>query len=90
MEAQLRSLPRDLEGIYDRILSCCTNRDDLKRFLLWLAFSNRPLGLAELSDVVTVDFTVDGPPTYQEDLRYFNYTNMLATCSGFVTRFEGI
>ncbi|KAF7984178.1 hypothetical protein HWV62_16862 [Athelia sp. TMB] len=90
VEAQLQSLPRDLEGIYDRILSRRTNRDDLKRFLLWLAFSNRPLGLAELSDVVTVDFALDGLPTYREDLRYFDCTNMLTTCSGFVTRFEGI
>ena len=90
MAAQLRSLPKSLDGVYEKILSCSTNKHDLKQFLLWLAFSKHPLEAEELADVVTVEFSSDDLPTYDVDLRYFDPTNMLVVCSGLVTRVEGI
>lgn len=86
----MRSLPKGLDGIYEKILSSSTSKNDLKQFLLWLAFSKRPLEAEELADVVTVDFSSEDLPTYEEDLRYFGPTSMLIVCSGFVTRFQGI
>ncbi|KAF7972884.1 hypothetical protein HWV62_16676 [Athelia sp. TMB] len=87
---QLRALPKGLDGVYEKILSRSTNKHDLKQFLLWLAFSKRPLEVEELADVVTVQFSSYDLPTYDVDLRYFDSTNVLVVCSGLVTRVEGI
>ncbi|KAF7979993.1 hypothetical protein HWV62_40082 [Athelia sp. TMB] len=86
VEAQLRSLPKDLEGIYEKILARSKNPHELRQFLLWLAFSNCPLEVEELADVIAIDSSAD-LPTYAEDLRYFCPTNTLVVCSGFVARF---
>ncbi|KAF7985911.1 hypothetical protein HWV62_43816 [Athelia sp. TMB] len=88
VEAQLRSLPKDLEGIYEKILARSKNPHELRQFLLWLAFSNRPLEVEELADVIAIDSSAD-LPSYAEDLRYFCPTNTLVVCSGFVVRFGG-
>lgn len=56
---------------------------------MWLAFSSRPLEPEELADVVTVDFSSNGLPSYDPDLRYFGTADMLITCSGFVAETEG-
>ncbi|KAF7980071.1 hypothetical protein HWV62_39860 [Athelia sp. TMB] len=85
VEAQLRSLPMGLDGIYERSLSRCTNPRDLKQFLLWLAFSTRPLSENELVDVIAVDFSTRSIPSFDEDLRYFNPADMMSLCSGLVT-----
>ena len=86
MDAQLRTLPKDLSGMYERSLSCSTNPRDLKQILVWLAFSSRPLTLQELAEVVTIDFsTSNDMPTYNSDLLFFSTTDILAFCTGFVT-----
>ncbi|KAF7976146.1 hypothetical protein HWV62_7453 [Athelia sp. TMB] len=89
VEVQLRSLPKDLDGVYERILLRSNNQHDLKQFLLWLAFSQRVLTVEELTDVITVDLSSGDLPWYEEDLRYFGPTDMLVTCSGFVTTSQG-
>ncbi|KZP03908.1 hypothetical protein FIBSPDRAFT_1055009, partial [Athelia psychrophila] len=90
VEAQLQTLPKDLDGMYERALLDHPNQVELKQFLMWLAFSIRPLMLQELADVVTVDFSLDGLPSYNTDLKYFAPSDMLATCSTFVTELKGI
>ncbi|KAF7971615.1 hypothetical protein HWV62_20716 [Athelia sp. TMB] len=90
VEAQLQSLPKNLDGLYDQILNNSINPEELKRFLMWLAFANRPLEVDELAEVVTVDFSsADGLPSYDRDLRYDDAKNALVVCSSFVTEFEG-
>ncbi|KAF7976145.1 hypothetical protein HWV62_7451 [Athelia sp. TMB] len=85
VEAQLRALPKDLDGMYERSLSQSANPRDLKQLLVWLAFSARPLSVEELADVIPVEFFPDGPSLYNPDLRYFDSTDVLDLCSGFVT-----
>ncbi|KZP17138.1 hypothetical protein FIBSPDRAFT_1047078 [Athelia psychrophila] len=88
VDDQLRNLPKDLEGMYERALLNSSHHHDLKRCLMWLAFSSYPLEPQELADVVTVDLSSNGPPSYDPDLRYFGTADMLITCSGFVTETE--
>lgn len=90
MDEQLLDLPRDLEGMYERSLLQSPRRQDLRRFLMWLAFCSRPLEPKELADVVTVDFVSNGRPSYDPDLRYFGTADMLLTCSSFVTEDKGM
>ncbi|KZP27082.1 hypothetical protein FIBSPDRAFT_818692, partial [Athelia psychrophila] len=89
VDDQLRNLPKDLEGMYERALLNSPHHQDLKRCLMWLAFSSYPLEPEELADVVTVDLSLNCPPSYNPDLRYFGTADMLITCSGFVTETEG-
>ncbi|KZP24030.1 ankyrin [Athelia psychrophila] len=82
---QLQNLPKDLEGMYEKELLKSPHRQDLKRFLIWLAFSARPLYSGELAEVATVDFSPSGLPSYNPDLQYFGTEDMLVTCSSFVS-----
>ncbi|KZP17116.1 hypothetical protein FIBSPDRAFT_894522 [Athelia psychrophila] len=88
VDDQLRNLPKDLESMYERALSNSPHHQDLKQCLMWLAFSSYPLKPEELPDVVTVDLSSNGPPSYDPDLRYFGTADMLITCSGVVTETE--
>lgn len=76
--------------MYERELMKASNRDDLKRFLMWIAFAIRPLELEELADVVTIKFSSLGAPSYDSYLRYFSPSGLLVTCSSFVTEFKGM
>ncbi|KZP17122.1 hypothetical protein FIBSPDRAFT_36005 [Athelia psychrophila] len=75
--------------MYERALSNSPYHQDLKQCLMCLAFSLYPLKPEELADVVTVDLSSNGPPSYDPDLRYFGTADMLITCSGFVTETDG-
>ncbi|KZP27087.1 ankyrin, partial [Athelia psychrophila] len=88
VDDQLQNLPKDLEGMYERALLNSPHQRDLKRCLMWLAFSSRPLESEEVADVVTVDLPSNGLPSYDPNLRYFSTEDMLITCSGFVTETE--
>ncbi|KAF7974001.1 hypothetical protein HWV62_13619 [Athelia sp. TMB] len=85
VDAQLRSLPKDLDGMYERSLSRSANPRELKHLLVWLAFSMRPLQVEEFAEVVTIDFLSQDIPTYDPNLRYFISTDVLDLCAGFVT-----
>ena len=89
VEEQMKSLPKDLDAMYERNLSSSSRPLDLKKFLIWLAFSNRPLKAEELADVATVHFPSNGLPFYDPDLRYFGPKDMLAVCSMFIAEFDG-
>jgi hypothetical protein len=55
---QLENLPEGLDDIYKRILKAVDRkyRADTMTFLQWLAFSKRPLTIAEVAEAITVDF----------------------------------
>ncbi|KAF7986998.1 hypothetical protein HWV62_79 [Athelia sp. TMB] len=85
VDAQLRSLPKDLDGMYERSLSRSANPHELKQLLIWLAFSMRPLQLQELAEVTAIDLSSPDTPAYDPDLRYFSPIHVLDICAGFVT-----
>ncbi|KZP17524.1 hypothetical protein FIBSPDRAFT_830542, partial [Athelia psychrophila] len=92
LKQQLHALPKDIEETYERLLlrARASKRDDLRRFLQWMAFSERPITLEELAEVVTVDFQASERPCYDPELRYMDIKDVLTICSGFVTQFEGM
>ncbi|KFY03640.1 hypothetical protein V490_00108, partial [Pseudogymnoascus sp. VKM F-3557] len=57
LQKALKALPATLDETYERIL-CAISDDDSEyalRILQWLAFSTRPLSMAELAEVVAID-----------------------------------
>lgn len=66
------------------------NREDLHRFLQWVALSARPITVAELAEVITINFQSEERPFYDQDLRYMDPREVLTICSGFLTEFEGM
>jgi ankyrin repeat domain-containing protein 50 len=56
LREKLEQLPRDLDETYDRILQNIVEEDANEAFaaLQWLAYSERPLYLAELAEAVVL------------------------------------
>ena len=92
MEAQLVTLPKDLNEAYERILLKIDERDltDTKTFLRWFAFSTRPMTLKEIAETVVVDFKVASCPIYDSKRRYRNEHDILEKCSGLIIESEGM
>jgi hypothetical protein len=55
-----------------------------------VAFSFRPLTLADLAEVVAVDFDSRDLPWFDCNHRYYDARGVLRACSGFVFITEGI
>jgi hypothetical protein len=91
VEQQLGRLPKDLNESYDRIIGRIDKRyyEDAEKLFRWLAFSIRPLGLSELSEVVAVDFESQDVPWFDCNRRYYDERDVLTVCSGFVSISEG-
>jgi ankyrin repeat domain-containing protein 50 len=64
----LKSLPKTLDDTYARILKNIdeNDRQEARRALLWLAFSQRPLSTAEVAEAAVVD-PQSNPPFDTED-----------------------
>jgi hypothetical protein len=64
----LKSLPKTLDDTYARILKSIDENDqqEARRALLWLAFSQRPLSIAEVAEAAVVD-PQSNPPFDPED-----------------------
>ena len=88
VEDQLCALPRSLEEAYGKSLLRSRKPEDLKIFLQWMAFSNRPLSLEELACTVVVDSSAAGVPIYNAKNRYMDIRDVLSVCSGFVVEFK--
>ena len=84
LDAQLRTSPKDLDGMYERSLSRSAHPNDLRQLLVWLAFSLRPLHIEELAEVSAIDISSKDLPAYDPDLRYFVPTDVLDLCHDFV------
>ena len=92
VEEQLLQLPKGLEESYDRIIDQIDERrhGDARKLLQWLAFSVRPLALAELAEVVAVDFESRDLPWFNCNRRYYHPRDVIRVCSGFISIAEGI
>ncbi|KAF2728403.1 hypothetical protein EJ04DRAFT_407814, partial [Polyplosphaeria fusca] len=67
LRKSLASLPPTLDKTYDRIL-CAIAEEDFDyaiRILQWLAFSDRPLSVEEVAEVIAIDGTRD--PAFDRD-----------------------
>ena len=85
---QLTELPRGLDEIYGRILTKIDekHRADARTFLLWLAFSKRPMILEEIAETITVDFASGDSPVFNSSKRYTHLEDVLVRCSSLVTK----
>ena len=82
----LKSLPPTLDETYERILLSIDdeNRNDAFKVLQWLAFSARPVTLAEMVEALAVDFT-NSRPQFDPDQRMPDPEDILVICSSLVT-----
>ena len=81
----LRSLPRSLTETYDNIVVSIKAEyvDDARKVLQFLAFSGRPVQLAEIADVLAVDW--DNGPEFNPSNRLSDVRDILTICSGLIT-----
>src|SRR5258705_8110793 len=88
---QLEDLPEGLDDIYKRILKAIDGkyRVDTMVFLQWLAFSRRPMKIAEVAEAITVDFDSEDGPVFIPTKRYTDPRGVLVRCSNLVSESEG-
>jgi hypothetical protein len=88
---QLAELPEGLDEIYNRILKNIDkkHRANTRTFLQWLAFCKRPMTIEEIAETITVDFSSEKCPVFDQDKRYADPRDVLARCSSFVSESEG-
>ncbi|KAF7975438.1 hypothetical protein HWV62_9571 [Athelia sp. TMB] len=89
LKKQLESLPKGLDETYTQLFKRSDCPDYLERLLQWLAFSERPLAVKELAEVLAVDFASGDLPFYDPDMRCQTPAVIWSICNGLVTEFEG-
>ena len=89
---RLAELPKGLDEIYSRTLKKIDekHRADTKTFLQWLAFSKRPMKIAEIAETVTVDFASEDDPVFRSTRRYFDPRDVLVRCSSLISESDGV
>lgn len=90
VKVKLKTLPKDLEETYEKILMRSPRHKELLHMLHRLAFSARELRLEEITEVPSVDFDAAGGPCFDTDLKYSNPSIALTVCSGLVTETNGL
>ena len=85
LRKELQSLPRTLEGTYNRILCDIddSHTNDAVKVLQWLCFSARPVLLTEMVDVLAVDN--QDTLKFIPDLRYADPRDILTMCSSLIS-----
>ena len=81
----LASLPRTLNGTYERIL-CNIDQDHYRyalRILQWLTYSARPLTLAAVAEIVAID--VEESPRFNPSNRFPEPRDILTICAGLIS-----
>jgi ankyrin repeat protein len=80
----LATLPPTLDQTYDRILCAISDEDSnyALRILRWLTFSERPLCVEEIAEVVAIDITRD--PAFDRDEVLEDPLEVLSICSSLV------
>ena len=91
LKDQLQVLPHDLDEVYDRIVSGIHKkyREDALKILQWLSFSARPLGLAEVAQVVGVVPDLDQGLCFKPSCVSSNPRSVLTICSSLVMETDG-
>ena len=82
----LRSLSKDLDDTYARILQSVDDDEHIKlvaMIMQWLAYSMRPMYLTEISEALTVDPDDDHP--FNMELPLEDPQDLLRICSSLVT-----
>ena len=82
----LRSLPKDLDDTYARILRDIDNKgygDQVAKILQWLAFSEWSMSLDEIAEVLTVD--MESNPLVDFERRLEDPQDLLELCSSLVS-----
>jgi hypothetical protein len=81
----LRTLPPTLDQTYERILSAISGEhaEYAMRILQWLTFSERPLTVEEVAEVVAIDVGRD--PAFERDEVLEDPLEALKICSSLVT-----
>ncbi|KAF2132356.1 hypothetical protein P153DRAFT_272713, partial [Dothidotthia symphoricarpi CBS 119687] len=81
----LADLPPDLDETYNRILGAIKKSDIpyAIRILRWLAFSSRPMMLAEVAEIAAID--ADRRPGFDRDEVLEDPLEVLSICSSLVT-----
>ena len=81
----LKSLPKDLDSTYDRILGKIKeeHQDAALRILQWLAYAARPLRLVEIAEVIAVD--ASEKPSFDAEKRLQNPWDVMAICPDLLT-----
>jgi len=85
LRKSLTELPPTLDETYDRILRLIDDKysEYALHILQWLAFSERPLRLGELAEIVAID--VDGDPPFHEDEVLEDPSHIATICSSLIT-----
>jgi hypothetical protein len=85
ISAALHEMPRTLDGTHDRVLSAIDDQysDEAKTALYWLAFSARPITVAELAEACSIRIEHNEEPSL-EDGGYEAITGLLDVISSFV------
>ena len=91
LENQLDDLPQNLDEVYGRIVSGIHKkyREDALKIMQWLSFSDRPLGLAEVAQVVGVVPDLDQGLFFKPSRVSSNPRSVLIICSSLVTETDG-
>ncbi|KAF7976642.1 hypothetical protein HWV62_5961 [Athelia sp. TMB] len=89
LKAQLNSLPKGLDETYTQIFERSDCPHQLEKLLQWLVFSERPLTVAELAEVLAIDLNMGEVPFYDPDLQCKKPAIIWGICNGLVTEFEG-
>ena len=82
----LRSLPNDLDDTYARILQSIEDDEHselVAMIIQWLAYSERPMSLTEISEALTVD--PDDDYQYDVERRLEDPQDLFRICSSLVT-----
>src|SRR6266404_5414280 len=86
----LNELPETLDETYERVMMEIkrTNQAHVYRMLQWLAVAARPLSVAELAELLALDFDAakGGIPKLNSDWRWGDHEEaVLSTCSSLIT-----
>lgn len=86
LETAIESLPKTLDATYDRLLQNIPDehREKINQILQFLCFSERPMSLGELAEVVTVAIDSEGKALYDSRNRMRDPSDVLTICGSLV------
>lgn len=81
----LNTLPKTLDDTYERIISKIDEEyeDDALRIFEWLCYSERPMRLVEMAEVLAIDLTSDAG--FRPERRLRDPHDILAICSSLIS-----